>query len=269
MRRIHRFAVVVMLPVAAPAARAQVVASLPFTATQTAGPTGTNYESSEDDRDLWIIEDFSVSESVVLNRFEAFGTVFPAPAFVFDVTVHVYDAMPPAGNIVVSSVPQSGTVAAAGGWNVFRAQFGGQTLSAGSYFIVWNASTRTSQNQRAIFWAQGGPHAVGGGLPQNAWLWNPGGGWGYPNNLKPVPEDLLGNGQTGVNFTLFGGPVPCYANCDGSTIEPVLTGNDFLCFLSAFVQGSSYANCDGSTGQPVFTANDFVCFVSAYAAGCS
>ncbi len=31
--------------------------------------------------------------------------------------------------------------------------------------------------------------------------------------------------------------VPCYANCDGSTIPPILTPNDFQCFLNAFAAG--------------------------------
>ena len=29
----------------------------------------------------------------------------------------------------------------------------------------------------------------------------------------------------------------CYANCDGSTAAPVLTANDFQCFLNAFAAG--------------------------------
>jgi len=61
----------------------------------------------------------------------------------------------------------------------------------------------------------------------------------------------------------------CYANCDGSTGSPVLTANDFACFLNAFANGLSYANCDGSTGSPALTPNDFVCFINQYSNGCS
>ena len=60
----------------------------------------------------------------------------------------------------------------------------------------------------------------------------------------------------------------CYANCDLSAAAPVLTANDFQCFLNAFAMGASYANCDGSTTIPVLTANDFQCFLNAFAAGC-
>jgi len=58
----------------------------------------------------------------------------------------------------------------------------------------------------------------------------------------------------------------CYANCDGSTGAPVLTANDFQCFLDLFVSGTSAADCDGVGG---LTANDFQCFLDRFAAGCS
>ncbi len=64
------------------------------------------------------------------------------------------------------------------------------------------------------------------------------------------------------------GTATCYANCDGSSANPVLTANDFQCFLNQFSIGTSYANCDGSTANPVLTANDFQCFLNAYSVGC-
>jgi subtilase family serine protease len=60
----------------------------------------------------------------------------------------------------------------------------------------------------------------------------------------------------------------CYANCDGSTSSPVLTANDFTCFLTKFRANDPYANCDGSTGSPTLTASDFTCFLTAFRAGC-
>ena len=36
-----------------------------------------------------------------------------------------------------------------------------------------------------------------------------------------------------------------------------------------FGAGDCYANCDGSTSNPLLTANDFQCFLNAYASGCS
>jgi hypothetical protein len=56
---------------------------------------------------------------------------------------------------------------------------------------------------------------------------------------------------------------PCYADCDA---VGGLTGNDFQCFLDAFVAGDSKADCDGVGG---LTANDFECFLDKFVAGCS
>ncbi len=60
----------------------------------------------------------------------------------------------------------------------------------------------------------------------------------------------------------------CYANCDNSTAAPLLTANDFQCFLNKYASGDAAANCDGSTNAPVLNANDFQCFLNKYAAGC-
>jgi aminopeptidase N len=86
------------------------------------------------------------------------------------------------------------------------------------------------------------------------------------NNVLPSGEGLPG-GSGVIGFTIQG--PPCYANCDGSTSAPVLTANDFACFLNAYAGGESYANCDGSTTAPTLTANDFACFLNQYAGGCS
>jgi hypothetical protein len=60
----------------------------------------------------------------------------------------------------------------------------------------------------------------------------------------------------------------CYANCDGSTVTPVLNVLDFNCFLNKFSAGDSYANCDNSTVAPVLNVLDFNCFLNRFAAGC-
>src|SRR5690606_39193184 len=70
---------------------------------------------------------------------------------------------------------------------------------------------------------------------------------------------------------------PCYANCDGSTIEPLLNVDDFTCFINEYAAAQSlpheqqvehYANCDGSTVGPALNVDDFTCFINEYAAGC-
>jgi hypothetical protein len=60
----------------------------------------------------------------------------------------------------------------------------------------------------------------------------------------------------------------CYANCDGSTVAPVLNVNDFICFQTKFAEQDPCANCDGSTVPPVLNVNDFICFVNKFGNGC-
>jgi len=64
-------------------------------------------------------------------------------------------------------------------------------------------------------------------------------------------------------------PPVCYANCDGSSIAPILNVSDFICFQTKYAAGDTYANCDGSTIAPILNVSDFICFQSQYAAGCS
>jgi hypothetical protein len=79
-------------------------------------------------------------------------------------------------------------------------------------------------------------------------------------------------GATAADFTIAtltcGGPAPCYANCDQSTVAPILNVGDFTCFLQRFAAGDSYANCDNSTVAPVLNVGDFTCFLQRFAAGC-
>jgi hypothetical protein len=62
--------------------------------------------------------------------------------------------------------------------------------------------------------------------------------------------------------------LPCYANCDGSTIQPVLNVNDMLCFVDQFMKGNTAANRDGSTSAPVLSIGDFLCYQVKYTQGC-
>ncbi|MBL9032046.1 MAG: hypothetical protein JNM80_10120 [Phycisphaerae bacterium] len=86
-------------------------------------------------------------------------------------------------------------------------------------------------------------------------------------------RDSLSQAKQDMTFRILGtsgaGPQPCYANCDGSTIAPVLNVNDFVCFNNLFAGGDSRANCDASTTAPVLNVNDFVCFNNRFVAGCS
>jgi hypothetical protein len=79
------------------------------------------------------------------------------------------------------------------------------------------------------------------------------------------------------NFTPSSSGAACYANCDGSTVEPILNVDDFTCFINQYASAQSlpheqqvthYSNCDGSTIAPVLNVDDFTCFINQYAQGC-
>jgi hypothetical protein len=79
-----------------------------------------------------------------------------------------------------------------------------------------------------------------------------------------------------IQFTT-GGSSLCYANCDASTVEPVLNVDDFTCFINEFAQAqtlpheqqvTAYANCDQSTIAPALNVDDFTCFINQFAQGC-
>jgi hypothetical protein len=78
-------------------------------------------------------------------------------------------------------------------------------------------------------------------------------------------------------FLVAAGDPPCYANCDSSTVPPILNVEDFTCFINEFAAGTTlpheqqlthYANCDQSTTAPVLNVEDFTCFINAFATGC-
>jgi probable HAF family extracellular repeat protein len=131
------------------------------------------------------------------------------------------------------------------------------------------------------------------GLSQVAWIWSNGvmtdlntlvdlpPGW-VLTSAQSINEngDIAGFGSlSGVSraFALFREGQACYANCDGSTVEPILNVDDFTCFINSFAEAQSlpaaqqvtaYANCDNSTIAPVLNVDDFTCFINAFAAGC-
>jgi hypothetical protein len=65
------------------------------------------------------------------------------------------------------------------------------------------------------------------------------------------------------------GPTPgeCYVNCHRPN-DPRLNHADFACFLVKYIHRDPYANCDGSTTEPTLDVNDFLCFMQRYHQGC-
>jgi hypothetical protein len=136
-------------------------------------------------------------------------------------------------------------------------------LSAGTYWVDYNVT--------GVSFAPPATHPTAIGRQCN-----PNNSNGLQFNAGWVPLNDAGQGcapvavQQDMYFEVLGTVAGgCYANCDGSTGAPLLTANDFQCFLNKYAAGNTYANCDGSTGNPLLTANDFQCFLNKYAAGCS
>ncbi len=87
-------------------------------------------------------------------------------------------------------------------------------------------------------------------------------------NVVLTPSILVGYLQFDNGSCVITRVSLCPANCDASTSNPVLTANDFQCFLNKFAAQDPSANCDCSSSTPTLTANDFQCFLDKFAAGC-
>jgi subtilisin family serine protease len=147
-----------------------------------------------------------------------------------------------------------------------------------------NLSLRVTSPSQVQYWGNNGLVAsnfsTSGGAEntrdtvENVFIQNPEpGDWTIEVlGTEVVGDGYLADGTVNSAFALVatGGTAgaPCYANCDGSTVDPVLNVLDFNCFLDRFSAGDSYANCDGSTVAPVLNAMDFNCFLSSFAGGC-
>jgi len=94
-------------------------------------------------------------------------------------------------------------------------------------------------------------------------------GQGLPNapviDLRLEPQrDRLIVGTQGRGAWLV--PIVyCYADFDDSGAVNI---NDYIAFLNGFAAGDPRANCDGSSVPPVLNINDFICFSIAAANGC-
>jgi hypothetical protein len=246
--------------------RADVIAALPWSSGVTAGPLAQNYPPPNDDHDIWVLEDFSISTPKLLGRFSSRGAAPGQPQHTLDVPVLVLDALPPAGNVILRSTPGAGhhMSGGPGQWDTWISDFGNQRLAPGTYWLMWQADLDPVYGP-AVFFVQTGPNSVGGGLPDNAWKYNPGGAWNFPGGvIEPVHADFNNQGpQIGVNYTLEGTSAPsCTGDFNG---DGAINLQDFLAYLQAFAAADPSAdlNHDG-----LINLQDFLEFLAAYAAGC-
>jgi subtilisin family serine protease len=149
-----------------------------------------------------------------------------------------------------------------------------------------NLSLRVTSPSQVLYWGNNGLVAsnfsTAGGVEntkdtvENVFVQNPEAGvW----TIEVLGTEIVGDAflsDTTVNaaFSLVatGGVrqtgTPCYANCDNSTVDPILNVLDFNCFLNRFAVGDSYANCDNSSVPPTLNVLDFNCFLNLFAGGC-
>jgi hypothetical protein len=142
------------------------------------------------------------------------------------------------------------------------------TLSPGHYWLRWSVEVQGNEaiaNQSPFVTVLGARAPILANAVQSL--------GGTPPSLPsfhPILDDVnLPLVQQELPFIIKGERLGgCYANCDGSTIQPILNVADFSCFLGKFAAGDPYANCDGSTIEPVLNVADFSCFLGKFAAGC-
>ena len=178
--------------------------------------------------------------------------------------------IPATWSMFCTAVPHQGSRYAVGAAGWLEITFDVPVTRFGGYFATIGG---IDGGEIAFFNAQGGTvGAAAFGTNQCQWTWR---GWSTAAPFSRVRIWGMGNFGSGgylhmddLEYQRQGGQQPCYANCDGSAGFPLLTGNDFQCFLDKFATGQAYANCDGSVVHPVLNANDFQCFLDRFAAGC-
>jgi hypothetical protein len=217
---------------------------------------------------------------------------------------YVYDPGAPAGSrwspIAPFDVPRIGVAARAFGDKIYAV--GGEAADEDRVDVydiatnTWSAGPPMTsfRGGTALYNLDGKPYAASGGwssyvtsgeiLDNGTWVAGP----SVIQGMRNMAAD--GNATWLVRSTGYDGAYQpytetmrldstpaCYANCDGSTVEPILNVEDFTCFINEFAsaqvlppsqQASHYANCDGSSTQPVLNVEDFTCFINRFAQGC-
>jgi hypothetical protein len=246
-----------------------------------------------------LAQDFTVPAGEVwtVNKFTtyAYQTGAPVSGTITDLVLRIWDGDPrdPASQVVWGDITTNIRDPNASGFsNVYRVTTGtglqdtaralqrivgnvpDVQLSAGTYWVEWSTRGSTASGPFAPLVTVLNNIPLGDALiwrnapwaPVVDTTWNgirfPG---GQPAGLPFILEGSIGTGPA------------CYANCDGSTVAPVLNVDDFTCFINRYAAAQSlptaqqitdYANCDGSTIVPVLNVDDFTCFINRYAQGC-
>jgi uncharacterized membrane protein len=90
--------------------------------------------------------------------------------------------------------------------------------------------------------------------------------WTQGTGIIALDDFLTANGVATTGWELrFGFGI----STDGRTLVGLGTHqNQEVGWIASLPSGSCYANCDGSTAQPILNVADFTCFLQRFAAGC-
>lgn len=170
------------------------------------------------------------------------------------------------GQLYSATINNAGQVA-------FWATLRGEGVNSGNDGCLWvwtpgRGLTLVAREGDVIQLAQGGSRTLGS---FSVHMGGPDDGQGtfLSDTGRVVYRAAFTDGSGAIVYGYVAPPNQCYANCDGSTVQPVLNVSDFVCFQSKYAAGDSSANCDGSTTSPVLNVSDFICFQQKYAAGCT
>ena len=274
MCRLALISIVCSMAAAATAhAQSQTAVSLPWAlepgSTNIGAIVAQNYPPINDSWDVWAVEDFVVQRDWLLEEFSYVGQ---GASLSFDVVVEILDALPPGGRVVLRSTPGSGAClrfTAPNGYDTLKSSFNHQRLHAGQYYVKWYTTMPVTAGFSAVF-LQGGPYAIGSGLPDTSWRY-------YPNETPPrlgVNRRYVGPPAdgilvpTGVNFILTGIPL-CEADTNG---DQGVTVDDLVLFLQFFAEGDTRADLDNGSGTGTpdqgVTIDDLTFFLQHLIDGC-
>lgn len=161
------------------------------------GAAAQDFETAYDIYDVWVVSDFETAvdyylNDIVVQGFENSGLGLDGHGANFD----IWNGLPWGGGAIVMSA--SGGYDTLGSAGTFGADFTGQELAAGSYYMVFQpARDYATSGQSYAF--------VTGFGNNNDYQWNPGEGFGSGPYFE-VSNDL-GN-PTDVNWQLNAEPVP-------------------------------------------------------------
>ncbi|MCB9845324.1 MAG: hypothetical protein H6811_04995 [Phycisphaeraceae bacterium] len=252
-------------------ARGPVVESLTYDGVATWASAGQDFESAFDAYDTEVLEDTNFAASNVTEfRSTCFGN--GNPFGITDVNAELWtdngSGFP--GQGTYTGVQQAATAAGNGVYDGLDCitNFLGQAAGGGAGFVTWDASLNFTTFGQVYFFQQAGAHDNGGGLANNAWQWNPGGGFGQGTHFQVFAS----GGSTvaiGVNFILCGeqgGGCPDPNGCgDWDNSGGQADGTDFFAYLDSFANGDPCADLAAPAG---LGGEDFFAYLDLFVIPC-